>query len=265
LNAELIGKDTITLIICYGMFHGGMIQILAGMWEVYRGNIFGGSPGLGGPGAIARGGGGLVQGHPQVPGFLCSGCGADRTHPVLLSTLLAGSARWHCSTVSLTAPMEFGLCEKLRSDLVYDAYADRLWHCSLICPGGATGCGLNPLGRDRRNIWGSSAAVSMLLLLFFTRLSDIILAVAGGATGCGLNPLGWDRRNIFGGPSSSPARLASCWGRYGLWPEPPTAGPTKHLPRVNNDLVEAVARAKQCRGLSIVRIRRLAAGIVMDQ
>jgi len=42
LNAELIGKDTITLIICYGMFHGGMIQILAGMWEVYRGNIFGG-------------------------------------------------------------------------------------------------------------------------------------------------------------------------------------------------------------------------------
>jgi len=44
LNAELIGKDTITLIICYGMFHGGMIQILAGMWEVYRGNIFGGLP-----------------------------------------------------------------------------------------------------------------------------------------------------------------------------------------------------------------------------
>jgi len=42
LNAELIGADTITLIICYGMFHGGMIQVLAGMWEVYRGNIFGG-------------------------------------------------------------------------------------------------------------------------------------------------------------------------------------------------------------------------------
>jgi len=42
LNADLIGKDSITLIICYGMFHGGFIQILAGMWEVYRGNIFGG-------------------------------------------------------------------------------------------------------------------------------------------------------------------------------------------------------------------------------
>jgi len=41
LNADLIGKDSITLIICYGMFHGGMIQVLAGMWEVYRGNIFG--------------------------------------------------------------------------------------------------------------------------------------------------------------------------------------------------------------------------------
>mmetsp|Transcript_29447 Transcript_29447/g.64714 ORF Transcript_29447/g.64714 Transcript_29447/m.64714 type:complete len:107 (-) Transcript_29447:206-526(-) len=40
LNAELIEKPSITLIICYGMFHGGMIQILAGMWEVYRGNIF---------------------------------------------------------------------------------------------------------------------------------------------------------------------------------------------------------------------------------
>mmetsp|Transcript_24192 Transcript_24192/g.55122 ORF Transcript_24192/g.55122 Transcript_24192/m.55122 type:complete len:105 (+) Transcript_24192:69-383(+) len=38
LNAELIEKPSITLIICYGMFHGGMIQILAGMWEVYRGS-----------------------------------------------------------------------------------------------------------------------------------------------------------------------------------------------------------------------------------
>ena len=37
LNAELIETPSITLIICYGMFHGGMIQILAGMWEVYRG------------------------------------------------------------------------------------------------------------------------------------------------------------------------------------------------------------------------------------
>uniref|UniRef100_A0A6U9LTQ1 Acetate uptake transporter n=1 Tax=Oxyrrhis marina TaxID=2969 RepID=A0A6U9LTQ1_OXYMA len=43
LNAELIETPSITLIICYGMFHGGMIQILAGMWEVYRGNIFGGN------------------------------------------------------------------------------------------------------------------------------------------------------------------------------------------------------------------------------
>eukprot|EP00451_Oxyrrhis_marina_P016857 CAMPEP_0204310402 /NCGR_PEP_ID=MMETSP0469-20131031/1696_1 /ASSEMBLY_ACC=CAM_ASM_000384 /TAXON_ID=2969 /ORGANISM="Oxyrrhis marina" /LENGTH=168 /DNA_ID=CAMNT_0051290173 /DNA_START=44 /DNA_END=550 /DNA_ORIENTATION=+ len=120
LNAELIGKDTITLIICYGMFHGGMIQILAGMWEVYRGNIFGGSPGLGGPGAIAQGGGGLVQGHPHVPGFLCSGGGADRTHPVQLLTLLAGLARWHCSLIFMVAPVMGGLTSNWQIDKVHN-------------------------------------------------------------------------------------------------------------------------------------------------
>mmetsp|Transcript_57866 Transcript_57866/g.124504 ORF Transcript_57866/g.124504 Transcript_57866/m.124504 type:complete len:206 (+) Transcript_57866:82-699(+) len=58
LNAELIEKPSITLIICYGMFHGGMIQILAGMWEVYRGNIFGGSQRLEAVWAFWYGGGG---------------------------------------------------------------------------------------------------------------------------------------------------------------------------------------------------------------
>jgi len=62
LNADLIGKDSITLIICYGMFHGGFIQILAGMWEVYRGNIFGGSASLEGSAAPEAGFGGQLRG-----------------------------------------------------------------------------------------------------------------------------------------------------------------------------------------------------------
>jgi len=148
-----------------------------------------------------------VQGHPHVPGFLCSGCGVDRTHPVLLLTLLVGLAQWHSSVNLVDMPEEVA---------------------ALCMLGAPTGCGLNPLRWDRRRIFGG--------------ISDIILAVAGGATGRGLNPLGWDRWNIFGGSGSAPDRLASCWGRYGLWPEPPTAGPTEHPRREYNDLVKAVAR-----------------------
>lgn len=34
LNAGLIDKSAIVIIVAYGALHGGLVQVLAGMWEV---------------------------------------------------------------------------------------------------------------------------------------------------------------------------------------------------------------------------------------
>jgi len=40
VNSGLVEDDTISLVLGYGMFYGGLAQLLAAMWEMRRGNTF---------------------------------------------------------------------------------------------------------------------------------------------------------------------------------------------------------------------------------
>lgn len=42
VNAGLVDHQAIALVVAYGAMHGGFVQVLAGMWEIKRGKIFGG-------------------------------------------------------------------------------------------------------------------------------------------------------------------------------------------------------------------------------
>jgi succinate-acetate transporter protein len=41
VNAELVEKNTTSLVLGYGMFYGGLCQIFAGLWEFRKNNTFG--------------------------------------------------------------------------------------------------------------------------------------------------------------------------------------------------------------------------------
>ncbi|KNC83048.1 hypothetical protein SARC_04666 [Sphaeroforma arctica JP610] len=42
-NAGIAESGTVGLIACYGIFHGGLAQLLAGMWEISAGKVFTGT------------------------------------------------------------------------------------------------------------------------------------------------------------------------------------------------------------------------------
>ena len=41
VNADLISKDNLGMVLPLGLFYGGLAQFVAGMWDVKRGDIFG--------------------------------------------------------------------------------------------------------------------------------------------------------------------------------------------------------------------------------
>jgi succinate-acetate transporter protein len=41
VNADLISKDNLGIVLPLGLFYGGLAQFMAGMWDVKRGDIFG--------------------------------------------------------------------------------------------------------------------------------------------------------------------------------------------------------------------------------
>ena len=43
VNAEIIPAKSLGMVLPMGLFYGGLVQILAGMWDIKRGDIFGGT------------------------------------------------------------------------------------------------------------------------------------------------------------------------------------------------------------------------------
>lgn len=43
VNAGLVSGGSLGIVMPVAMFYGGVAQLLAGMWDIYRGNIFGGT------------------------------------------------------------------------------------------------------------------------------------------------------------------------------------------------------------------------------
>ena len=43
VNAEIIPAESLGIVLPMGLFYGGLVQVLAGMWDIKRGDIFGGT------------------------------------------------------------------------------------------------------------------------------------------------------------------------------------------------------------------------------